>query len=113
MTEAIINFNGMADHHCVTVVNGQQLEVKGRGSARRFLPDGVTAKLTDVMYVLTLNVKLVSVAALADRDIVVYFQPNHAVVSVKDSVVVVIPKVGNCLRGGLDVKLRMPLIVQR
>ena len=55
---------------------------------------GVTAKLTGVMYAPKLNGKLVSVAALTAREIVAKFKHNHAFVSVKYTVVAVIPTVG-------------------
>ena len=78
----------------VTLANGQQVEDQGRGSVRPYLDNGNTVRLTDVMYVPKLDGKLLSVSALPSRGVVVQFDQDHATISVKESVVTVITKVG-------------------
>ena len=78
----------------VTMANGQQVEVKGSGSVRLCLDDGKAFRLTDVMYVPKLDGKLLSVSALTSHGVMVQFDQDHATISVKESVVAVITKVG-------------------
>lgn len=78
----------------VTVANGQRLEVKGRGSVRFLLDSGSTVKLSNVLYVPRLDSKLVSVPALTARGVVVQFEHRRALITVNESVVATIPKVG-------------------
>ena len=78
----------------VTVANGQQLEVKGRGSFRLYLDSEKTVRLTNVMYVPKLDGELLSVSALTLCGVMVQFDLDHSTISVKVSVVAVITKAG-------------------
>ncbi|CAI5715318.1 unnamed protein product [Peronospora farinosa] len=78
----------------ITVANGHQLKAQGTGKARFILENGRTVKLTEVLYVPGLDKKLVSVAALTARGVLVQFKRDQAVLISDDVTVAVIKRVG-------------------
>ncbi|CAI5731002.1 unnamed protein product [Peronospora farinosa] len=78
----------------ITVANGHQLKAQGTGKVRFILENGRTVKLTEVLYVPGLDKKLVSVAALTARGVLVQFKRDQAVLISDDVTVAVIKRVG-------------------
>uniref|UniRef100_A0AAV1V986 CCHC-type domain-containing protein n=1 Tax=Peronospora matthiolae TaxID=2874970 RepID=A0AAV1V986_9STRA len=79
---------------CITVANGQQLKAQGTGTVRFVLENGRTVKLTEVLHVPGLDMKLVSVTALTARGVIVQFKHDQAVLMSDYMTVAVIKRVG-------------------
>ena len=78
----------------ITVANGQHLKAQGTGAVRFTLDNGRTVKLTEVLHVPGLDKKLVSVAALAARGVLVQFKRDQAVLMSDNVTVPMIKRVG-------------------
>ena len=64
---------------CINVANEQQLKAQGTGTVCFVLERGRTVKLTEVSNVPRLDKKVVSVAAVTARGVLVFFKRDQAV----------------------------------
>ncbi|KAI9917413.1 hypothetical protein PsorP6_012969 [Peronosclerospora sorghi] len=82
-----VEYSDLAESIWFTIANGQRLEGKGRGSVRFVLDGERTVKLTDVLFLPQLGIKLVSVSSLTTHVVVVQFEQHRAVLQVGGTVV--------------------------
>ncbi|KAL7691879.1 hypothetical protein Plhal304r1_c008g0033001 [Plasmopara halstedii] len=77
----------------MTVPNGQRLIAVDAVVVRFRLVGGTSVILTDVLRVLQIKLKLVSISALRVNNIVVQFQTDHASLRFNGNIVAKIPRV--------------------
>jgi hypothetical protein len=88
-----MEFRPLAGPINTTVENGEHLSAAGVGSVSLRDENGVSVKLTNVLYVPDLDRSLLSISALTAKGGVVHFNSEHATLSVSGKHVVSIPRV--------------------
>ncbi|GMF65420.1 unnamed protein product [Phytophthora lilii] len=88
------DFRELAAPITITVASGEPLDAEARGTVRFTLQNGSTVTLTDVLYVPMLDRRLVSVAALTARGVLVQFEHGKATLMLNGNAVAVIRKEG-------------------
>ena len=95
----LVEYEDLSTPIYITMTNGQQLKAQVKGTVCCILENGRTVKLTELLHMPGLDKKLVSVAALTARGVLLQFKRDQAVLMSNDVIVAILKRVGKLFRG--------------